>query len=232
MVDHPDALVTTRLAWHTVAEHVSAAARHAATSRIGLRVTHGGFATPPFGVEGGERQLLVVLDELVVRDQAGERSIPLTTIRAAAEFVGITPGMPADVYPPATRLDLDAPLEIDQKEAGRLADWFALGNEALEVFRAEHAAEDPSITELWPEHFDLSTSIAFGSGDDADGVNVGASPGDDAHAAPYLYVGPWKPREGDFWNEPFGASRPWNQIANVDDALSFFREGYQRARAG
>ena len=41
-----------------------------------------------------------------------------------------------------------------------------------------------------------------------DEVNYGMSPGDGFHAAPYAYVGPWTPREGAFWNVPFGALRP------------------------
>jgi hypothetical protein len=218
-----DALTTTRLAWHTVAEHVLAPARHAATGRIGLRAAPGGFATPPFTTAEGERQLLVVIDELVVRDADGERSTPLTTLRAAGAFAGVTPGAPADVYTPTTALDLDTRLEIDQKEAGRLADWFALGNDALEAFRAEHADEEPAIVQLWPEHFDFGTTIAFHN---EDGINFGASPGDDAHPRPYLYVGPWTvPAGNPFWNESFGASRSWDEIATVDDAVRFFAAG-------
>ena len=82
---------------------------------------------------------------------------------------------------------------------------------------ADHADQDPSGRTLWPEHFDLGLSMAE--------VNYGVSPGDDLHAEPYLYVGPWTPREGPFWNEPFGASVPASAIATVEDALAFFEEG-------
>jgi hypothetical protein len=218
-----DVLVSTRGSWHTVAEHVIAPARHAATGRIGLRATPGGFGTPPFPRAGGERQLLVVGDELIVLDGGSRRSAPLTTVRAAAELAEVSPGAPADVYTPTTPLDPDAPLAIDVDAAERLADWFALTDQALEVFRSEHAHEDPAVVQLWPEHFDLATTLPLGEGE---GINFGGSPGDETHALPYLYVGPWRVPTGDFWNEPFGASRPWDEIRSVDDALAFFREGH------
>jgi hypothetical protein len=227
MTDQPDTLVTTRIAWHTVAEQVLARALYDATGRIGLRVFPGGFGTPPFDGADGPRQLLVVIDELVVRGADGERSAPLTTVRAAAELAHTTAGAPAEVYPPATPSDLDAPLAIDPKEARRLADWFALGNDALGALRAEHASDEPALTQLWPEHFDLGTTIKPSPDD---GVNFGVSPGDAEHPTPYLYVGPWKVPEGEFWNEPFGASRSWDDIADVDEAVAFLREGYAKAR--
>ena len=46
-----------------------------------------------------------------------------------------------------------------------------------------------AAVQLWPEHFDLATTI--------DEVNYGGSPGDDGHPLPYLYVGPWTPPEPD-----------------------------------
>ena len=52
--------------------------------------------------------------------------------------------------------------------------------------------DDPTEAQLWPEHFDLALSI----GPDGGRANVGASPGDADHDAPYLYVGPWEPRPG------------------------------------
>ena len=52
---------------------------------------------------------------------------------------------------------------------------------------------------LWPEHFD----IAIESGPEALGrrANYGASPGDEQHPEPYLYVGPWQDQGGgELWN--------------------------------
>jgi hypothetical protein len=221
-----DDLVATREAWHALAEHVLAKARYVATGRIGLRATAGGFGTPPYPSQEGERQLLVVGDQLVVRDDHGERSAPITTLAAAGEHVGVEPGAPTDVYTPTTPFTPDAPLAVDPATAARLADWFALVDQALAALRAEHPDEDPAEAQLWPEHFDLATTL-HPSPDH--GVNYGGSPGDEGHPAPYLYVGPWNVPTGGFWNEPFGASRSLDEVGSVQDALAFFREGHEQA---
>lgn len=61
----------------------------------------------------------------------------------------------------------------------------------LEELRAETALEhDPTPPQLWPEHFDVAIEL----GSDAQGVRAGygASPGDELHSEPYLYVVPWR----------------------------------------
>lgn len=220
-------LVSTRLAWQAVAEHVLSAALHAATGRIGLRAAPGGFATPPYPAPdgGGERRLRVEGTDLVVEGDGVEVGrAPLTTLRAAAELAGTEPGAPTAVYTPSTPLDLDAPLPVDPGAAARLAAWFALVDEALAELSRQHEGDEPATVQLWPEHFDLATTIAE--------VNLGGSPGDDEHPRPYLYVGPWTPPPvGGFWNEAFGASRDREDVADVGTALAFLREGLDRARA-
>jgi hypothetical protein len=59
-------------------------------------------------------------------------------------------------------------------------------------------------------------------------VNYGASPGDEAHRAPYAYVGPWDRDAlvGPLWNEPFGARRSHDELQSVDDALAYFEAGH------
>jgi hypothetical protein len=217
-----EALESSRLSWQAVAEHVMSAALHRATGRIGLRQSRGGFSTPTFRTDEGERRIAVAGDELVVVEGGHERRAALTTLRAAGELAGIEPGAPASVYTPSTPLDLDAPLTVDRAAASTLASWYALVNEALEALRAERAVEEPTIVQLWPEHFDLACTISE--------VNYGGSPGDDGHPVPYLYVGPFAPPPvaDPFWNEPFGASRDLTRIAVVEDALAFFREGEAR----
>ncbi len=42
----------------------------------------------------------------------GERSAPLTTVRAAADLLEITPGMPGEAYHPFTPLEPDRMLSI------------------------------------------------------------------------------------------------------------------------
>lgn len=216
-----EAVIGTRRGWHALAEHVLSAARHAATGRIGLRPTPGGFGTPPFDSRHGARQVRVEGVDLVVIDDRGERRTPITTLAEAAAFAEVAPGAPA-VYTPSTALDLHAPLAVDPGAAAVLAGFFARTAEALDRLVGERAADHPAEVQLWPEHFDLATTIAE--------VNYGGSPGDDEHPTPYLYVGPWNPPEPDgaFWNEPFGASVTDDGTRTVEEILAFFREGYER----
>jgi len=219
-VSEPTLLVQTRQSLHAVAEQVLAAARHRATGRIGLRVTPGGFGTPPFPGPDGERRITIEGTDLVVRTGAQERRAPLTTVAAAAELVGIEPGAPADVYAPATPFEPTRPLSIDPTAADRLASFFAVVDQALVRLRGDDATE--SEAQLWPEHFDLATTI--------DEVNYGGSPGDDGHLLPYLYVGPWSlPDDGDpFWNEAFGASTTAESSVTVEATVAFFESGRNR----
>ena len=220
----PARLAVTRAGLHRVAEHVLAAARYAETGRIGLMPSPGGFRTPPFGTEG--KFLAVDGTEFVVGGAAGTRRTALTTIRAAAEFAGVTPGAPAQVYKPATPVNLDEPLMIDLDAARLLAGWYRLGALAMGRLAAEIPGDQPGAVVLWPEHFDAGMTAAS--------LNYGASPGDDQIPEPYLYVGPHDgPPPGDpaFWNAPFGATRTFRQIGTVAEAAAFFRDARDRTRA-
>lgn len=217
-----DALATTRASLQALAEHVASKARYVATGRIGLQVTPQGIVTPPFPsplIEGADRRIIITGTHVEVIDGDRENRGTITTIRAAAELVGIEAGAPTDVFTPRTPLDLDAPLVTDEAAAARIIAWYLMTNEALEALRAENAEHEPSIVQLWPEHFDLACSIGE--------VNYGGSPGDDGIPQPYLYVGPWSPPppDGDFWTHPFGAARTADHIASAADAVAFFREG-------
>jgi hypothetical protein len=217
-------LAVTRAGWHRVAEHILASALYRVTGKIGLVQSPGGFRTPSFGTDA--RFLAVDGTELVVCGAGGTKRTPLTTIRAAAEFAGVTPGAPAEVYPPATRLDLDEPLMIEPAVARLLADWYSLGAQALSRLAAEIPGDEPTAPVLWPEHFDVGITAAA--------INYGASPGDDRIADPYLYVGPHDgPPPGDpaFWNAPFGAVRTFRQVGTVAEAAAFFRDGRARVLA-
>lgn len=219
-IDRPD-LAATRLSLQALAEHVLAAARYADTGHIGLCPTPGGFGTPEFDRGGDARQIVVDGTDLEVRVGDQVRRAPITTLRAAGELVGIEPGAPVDVYTPATPLELDAVLPVDPRAARVIAEWFALVDAALEHLRRDAVGPEPAPTQLWPEHFDLAITIGE--------VNYGGSPGDAGHDRPYLYVGPWDPQPADeFWNEPFGASRPAAEVGSIDDALAFFRTGQAR----
>lgn len=89
--------------------------------------------------------------------------------------------------PSATRAQLER--GIDEPAASALGEYYGFATCVLEALRAAHAGLDPSRVQLWPEHFDISVEL----GSEADGrrAGYGASPGDEQHAEPYLYVVPW-----------------------------------------
>ena len=212
----PDVLVATRQALHRVAEHLLAAARKRDSGQITLLPGPSGFRTPPLG-DG--TVLAVVGADLVVFGPAGKRRAPLTTLAEAATFADVEPGFPWTKHPPATPFEPTAPLDIDQAAAQVLAEWFALGHEALTGLVAEVSGEQPSAPQIFPEHFDLGVT--------AGRVNYGFSPGDEQIPQPYAYIGPHDgvPAADDFWNAPFGASRTRYDVTTAPEALAFFRAG-------
>lgn len=214
-----DPLAATRDSWHRVAEHVVAAAQFADTGKIALRSVPGGFQTT-CPLRGG-RQLSVRGTQLVVTDVSGSRSTLLTTIAAAADFAGITPGMPVTVYPPATPLQPDEPLYIDPGSTQRLAALYELADAALRRFASDVEAGSQQPV-LWPEHFDIGITV--------NAVNYGASPGDANLAQPYLYIGPHAgpPVRDAFWNASFGAVRTMDEIPSVEEAVAFYHAGRSR----
>ena len=211
------ALLRTRDGWHRMAEHVLAAGQFSASGTIRLRPCPGGFSTV-VGIDG--RQLAVVGNRLVILDGGERRETPLTTVGAAADFAGVTPGLRGS-YSPVTPADPDAPLSVDTEAARLLADWYALTETALRRFTAGLGVTTEPV--LWPEHFDVAIAV--------DAVNYGGSLGDDAIPEPYLYVGPHEgPPTGPsvdaaFWNAPFGAAVTVDRIRTPDEAVGFFLQG-------
>jgi hypothetical protein len=214
----PDVFVRTRDALHAVAEHVLAAYRYGVERRIGLAATSGGFGTPELPDGSSAR---VAGTDLVVARGTREDTSPLTTLAAAAAACGIDPGAP-DVYTPMTPLAPDAPLTVDPRAARELAEWLAFGWARL--------TELGTPVTLWPEHFDAAVDL----GDEADESKgtFGASPGDEAHAEPYLYVTHWSPKPDDpYWNDSSfgGASMPLSALDAAGDpeeaARAFFARG-------
>lgn len=214
----PAAFGATRASLHALAEHVLAPCRHGATGRIGLRYTHGGFGTPYLP---GDRQVRVEAGALLDGDGAHD----LTTLGDAARFLGTGLGAPTEVFRPSTALVPDAPLIVDPDAARALGDWFGFCASVLEQLRADEGVDPghgaPSRLQLWPEHFDLAVDL----GPEGRRANFGGSPGDGEHPEPYLYVGPWEPRRGEFWNEPFGASLSYGDLLRGADGLAFLRQG-------
>lgn len=214
----------TRESVHRLACYVLAPARKAATGRIGLQPTPGGFGTPLFGAD---EQLRIEGASLVRQRGHDIKMVTLTSVREAAAFAGVTlsddPGVGDD---PPELGDADASLPISAVAVGALGDWFAFSGSVLEAFRAEltAAGRECSAVQLWPEHFDLGCSI--------EGVNFGCSPGDAYSAEPYVYVGPWNRDglpDGGFWNAPFGAVLAYKELVDAADqpgaALTFLQRG-------
>jgi len=220
----PDGYTETRESLKLLASYVLAPARKAVAGRIGLRATPGEFGTPVFGTD----EQLWIEGTALVRRRGGETgSVDITSVAAAADFAGVTlsgdPGI-GDSPPPLG--DADAPLTIVAVAAGAIGTWFSFSAALLEEFRTEliNAGRKCSEVQLWPEHFDL--------GCDIEGVNFGASPGDDYLADPYVYVGPWNTDglpDGDFWNAPFGAVLAYKELLGAPDqpatVLDFLRRG-------
>jgi hypothetical protein len=226
----PQTFPATRDALHRVAEELVAPARKP-HNEIALRQTPGGFGTPEFEFEGRRTQVRVEGIELVLARDGEEERAELTAIAAGGALLG--PGLLPDRLP-----DDDSPLDLDPAAAGRLADFYAFAAEALERAKSELGPDDdPSGTNLWPEHFD----IAFEAGPDAAGkrANYGASPGDDDHAEPYVYVGPWSAStDGDLWNATAfnGAELGYGDLVAAGDsvamAVDFMRSRHAALAAG
>jgi len=225
----PPSFAETREGLRALACYAISPARKVRTGRIGLRSTGDGFGTPPF--DGGSR--IVVRGDRLVRDPDGG-DVAISTVRAAADFLGIElsadPGVGHDL-PPFTP---DADLAVDEAASLALGAWYAYGAAVFDRL-PEDVGLVPGEAQIWPEHFDFAVTLGL---DKEHGVNVGFSPGDGFCSEPYLYVGPHAMAglEGDYWNAPFGAYRPYNDLQATDDpvaaALAHIREGLGMLGAG
>ena len=157
-----------------MAEHVLAAGQFAAAGTIRLRPSPGASARSS-GSTGGSSPSSG--DELVVVD--GDPPVGAADHLGAAARLRRCHARAARHLPAGHPADPDAAAAVDATAARVLADWYALGDAALRRFAGRSAPEEPV---LWPEHLDVGITV--------DAVNYGCSPGDDAIAEPYLYVGP------------------------------------------
>ncbi|WP_228001410.1 hypothetical protein [Nocardia australiensis] len=197
----------TRLALHAAGELLIAGPQYRNFGTIRLRPVPGGF--------GGVRWPVSVIGTDLL---SARMRVPLAgTYREVAAAAGFEPEAPTGVYQDTTGVDPDDAIGIDAAAATVIADWFALGDSALRCLAADVTPV------LWPEHFDLSSTIGE--------VNFGVSPGDDAHSGPYAYVGPWTARTGAFWNVSFGALRARDEVNTTAGLLAFFEEGRALAAA-
>jgi hypothetical protein len=134
------------------------------------------------------------------------------------------------VYDAVTPLALDEDLGVDVAASEALGAWYAFVAAALDglVGGVDPDAETPSSRTLWPEHFDLAVDL----GADGARANYGGSPGDDAHAEPYLYVGPWEaPAPDDLWNATSfpGALLAYDELLAADEPLVLAARFFARA---
>jgi hypothetical protein len=221
----PATLVATRYALHALAERVIAPARQAANGKIGLRFTRGGFGTPFFGADA---QVRVAGELLVVQQGERERAEPIVSLAQAAALIG------AQLLPDGIAgEDADGELGVDAAASAVLGEWYGFGASVLEELRAGVDDEaEPSRVQLWPEHFDLS--VELGAQDAGKRAGYGASPGDERHPEPYLYVTPWSEQpDGDLWRATAfrGAELSYAELLAGDTgerqreiALRFFAE--------
>lgn len=204
---------------HRVAERIVAPARKP-DNEIALQAMPGGYGTPVFEYEGVEHQVRVEGAELVHVVGDDERRASLTSLSGAGEIV-------AELLPDGAELD-DEPLAIDPAAALALGEFYAFADAVLaRVSAGAGRGDDPSPACLWPEHFDLAIEL----GDEKAGLraNYGASPGDEGHAEPYLYVGPWTAEvSGELWRAKgfSGAELSYADLVVASDqegaALDFF----------
>jgi hypothetical protein len=239
----PSSYSATRDALRRIAAHVLARAQFASIGRIGLRATPGGFGTVQFGAE---RTRLRISGALLVRetgDPSGIRAVPLahTTLTQLADFAAVDLSEEFSVGHDTPPLgDVDAAIDIDGAAVAVMGEWYALTARALDATVAAHGdAGAATVAQLWPEHFDLALDLAYDpTAPGEHRVNLGGAPGDAFHAEPYLYVGPWtsdRPGDPEFWNAPFGAFLPYDEVMTAHDplleAISFFEHGVHRLGA-
>jgi len=208
----PERFFDTRRAVHLVAARVLGAARYQSVGKMGLVVVDGGIATPEFG---GHR--LALVDGLL---HVNGSQHPLTTLGEACALAGVDPS--ADL-PPALNTAGDAATEVavDRQAFDALIGWYALCQSALESLADVMSTdENPTTIQLWPEHFD----VALEAGSDSTRATYGGSPGDAYFSEPYLYVGPFQARNGEFWNAEFGAAMTRSELHPGVDPLSFYLE--------
>ncbi|MCT9935217.1 hypothetical protein N5079_33950 [Planotetraspora sp. A-T 1434] len=203
-----DDLSATRRALHGVAELVMAGPEYRQSGTIRLRVSPGGFATvaaPGLRVEG----------DALVTETGAALALGDATCAGLARAADVEAGRPEGLYSDGSGVGLDEPLHVDPAAARHLADCLAIGDAALRHLAAEVTPV------LWPEHFDLGITL--------DEVNYGISLGDSAIAEPYAYVGPWRAREGAFWNVSFGAARRISELGGAGEVVAFLEEGRRQA---
>lgn len=230
----PEDYGTARRDYHRLAYSVVATARFVANGKFGLRYTAGGFGTPFFGTD---RQVRLVGHVLVDQRGAEVRTHAPTSIRDAADFVGVSPGTEPAEHDSPPLGDIDGHLDLRPDVGDFLGAWFGFAASVLEEIRSRVTdTDEPGRVQLWPGHFD--PAVELGAESTGSRATFGASPGDGSSDQPYLYIGPWGPiDDGDpFWNASAfpGALLPLSELMTETDqrqrAIDFFEAGRRRLR--
>ncbi len=238
--------VETRASWQSIGEHVLTKARWCATTKIGLRPRVDGFGTPHFG---DDNQLWVTPDGLHHGQHGDTKTVPITTLRAAAEFAAVEAGAPSAVFTPTTPVDLDAVLVIDRAAAEALAAWYNFASEVLTTLRLRHIGNQHVGNQHIgnqhdaPRHIGnrqdaprqlglvapslvqlwpehFDVAVDFGDAEAGTRANYGASPGDAAILQPYLYVGPWDLSKAIGAPDDAFWNQPWGATMTYDSLLA------------
>ncbi|MFO7590835.1 MAG: hypothetical protein R6X23_08045 [Acidimicrobiia bacterium] len=232
----PEHFVATRTEVQRVATHVLARRRFDLVGKFGLRATPGGVGMPSAGSEHEVTRVAgTTLFREVTGSEAGTTTLDLTgaTLADAAVLAGVdltTEFQAGHDTPPVG--DPAARLAIDPPSASALAVWFDFSWGVIDAVVASLPPEaEPSVLQLWPEHFDAGCDVAVSPGRR---TNLGASPGDVAMPDPYLYVGPWddaRPGDTSYWNASFGAVLGYGDLMAADDpratGIAFLRRGLE-----
>ena len=203
MADPSDTYTPTRRSLHALAELVLAGPRFRQTGELRLRVR-------PEGIGTWEAPVVsLVSGELVTPD--ARVAVEGLTIADAARQAGLEASPLDDVYHDGPHVPVSETVRLDPQAVRVIETAFRLGDDALREFHPD------AERTLWPEHFDVATTV--------DEVNYGVSPGDGYLDRPYAYVGPHQTQSGEFWNAPFGAARLLDQLGDVAGITTFFIEG-------
>ena len=195
---------TTRDSLHGIVELLLAGPQYRQHGTIRLRVLPGAIAT----IAAPDLRL----DHQAVRTHDAAVELRGATYAELGSRLGVVAGAPEGLYEKGSGAQLSDRPVVDPRIAQTLLEALDLGDQALRRFAPDQTPV------LWPEHFDVAVTV--------NEVNYGVSLGDGFLDEPYMYVGPFKPRTGEFWNAPFGAARPL--AATIGEVAGFFAEG-QRA---
>ena len=178
---------------HRLAFGVVSEARKLNNTKFGLRWVMGGFGTPFYG---DDVQIRVVDAMIVLQDSTEVKTSPITTLRAAGDFLGLAPSETQREHDSPELGDLDKELIVDKQCNDFLGSWFGLTTSCFEELRLR--GEDPAPIQIWPGHFDVATELSVNETKNT----LGASPGDENHSEPYLYMSPHIEidKSKSFWN--------------------------------